>query len=298
MSTGEDLEATRQALMDQLALVVPELVPTKDVYLDHDWNSRGQFTDASIVELAESIRSTGLRDAILVRTSDKYPGYKYQTVYGHRRLAAHHYMQRPFIPAKITTLSEDMALLLNIKENLERVDVNFYNQAESIRRLIDMGYTLDTIKQSLKQSTKWIQQRIKLLTLGDQAQRLAAAGILKPAHVDRIMRLPNLSGRMKFLRELKDGHRKIDTGEHILKSIEKAQAKGKVRPNEQRSLQELTLMQQRVQAALGLRSPEAMTIAWTGGWISDDEYYDFVDSRATDLGRFFRRPVMAESAVG
>lgn len=286
------------SLSDQLALVVPTLVPVAEIYLDHEWNSRGQFSMASIVELAEDIRLRGLRDAILIRPIER-EGYKYQVVYGHRRLAAHQYLNRPLIPAKVCTLPENIALELNINENLQRTDVNFYQQATGVWRLMEMGYSLDMLKRRLNQSTQWCNRRIKLKDLPKDALRLAALGVLKPQHVDKITRFPSLSSKMLFLRRLQDGHKKIESGAALADAIKKIEDKSKAKPNAQRSGREIGEMQERIQAVFGLRAPEAVALAWAAGWLSDDEFYDHLGERANDESKFFRRPEpIALTAVG
>lgn len=279
-----------EALSGQLALVAPELVAMDDIFLDHDWNSRGEFSQASIIELADSIRDTGLRDAILVRPTTAYPGYKYQIVYGHRRYAAHKWLNRPFIPAKIATLTEDTALVLNIKENLERLDVNYYQQATGIWRLLDMGYSVEMLKSRLNQSTRWLNDRIKLRSMDAQVHRLAALGIFKPTHIERITKIPTLNGKMMFLRQLQDKTVDIESGDMLVDLIDRIAEKSKARPNDLRSPSAIAEMQRRFQAVLGVACHEALAMAWCGGWISDEEFYDHLELRAQAEGKFFRRP--------
>lgn len=289
----------KDMLQTQLALAQPELVPLDQIYMDAEWNSRGEFSTGSIVELADSIRKNGLRDAILIRETSKYPGYKYVIVYGHRRYEAHRFLKRDVIPAKITTLDETSALVLNIVENLERVDVNFYQQATGVWRLKDMGLTPDMIKGRLNQSMAWVNRRLNLRELPTQCHRMAALGIFKPAHVDRINRIPNLAGKMMFLRKLGDTARRIETGQALVDSIDNIEAKSKGRKEEPRNTRELTEMQKRVQATFGIQDNEAIAFAWAGGYLSDDEYYTHLEARAKAESKFFRRPeLITMSAVG
>lgn len=93
---------------------------------------RKQFEPESLRELAESIAANGLLQPVTVRRA----GEGYELIAGERRLLACRMLQLEKIPALIESYDDDQSAIFALIENLQRKDLNFFEQAEGMRRLM------------------------------------------------------------------------------------------------------------------------------------------------------------------
>ena len=94
---------------------------------------RVDFDDASLTALAESIRSAGLMQPIMVRPSDT----GFELIAGERRWRAAKLIGLQFIPAIVRPVDDQTAAELAIIENVQREDLNPIERAQALRRLAD-----------------------------------------------------------------------------------------------------------------------------------------------------------------
>jgi ParB/RepB/Spo0J family partition protein len=186
--------AKRLAKYDVLAL------PLKHIYYDADFNCRGQFVLESVSELADSIRCKGegvelqgLDFPVVVQPAADVEGglpegFDYRLLAGHRRYrAVEFYLKWKKIPAMVRKgLSDYDARLINLTENLEREDLNMWQEAVAIQRLYPDGVTLRRAHDELHRPTKWIAARLRLLKLRPEVQQQAAAGLLSAAFIEQL----------------------------------------------------------------------------------------------------------------
>jgi ParB/RepB/Spo0J family partition protein len=123
------------------------------------FNPRKSFDTDHINQLAGSIRRNGQWDPIIVRP--KGDG-KYELLAGECRLRAIKKLKLSTIKAIILDVDDNEACLLALKTNLMRRDLNPIEEAFGIKKLIDMGYSLDKIAKDLNKSQTWVFLRLKL----------------------------------------------------------------------------------------------------------------------------------------
>ena len=186
--------AKRLAKYDVLAL------PLKSIYYDADFNCRGQFVLESVSELADSIRRKGegvelqgLDFPIVVQPAADVEGglpkgFDYRLLAGHRRYrAVEFYLKWKNIPAMVRKgLSSFDARLINLTENLERKDLNMWQEAVALQRIYPNGVTLRRAHDELHRPTKWVAARLRLLKLAPEIQQQAAAGLLSANTIERL----------------------------------------------------------------------------------------------------------------
>ena len=98
------------------------------------YQTRTVLDEASLDELADSIKSMGLMEPIVVRASG---GGRYQVIAGERRVKACYMAGVYKIPAVVRNVSDQQAAAMTIIENLQREDVNPMDQAQGFRRLAE-----------------------------------------------------------------------------------------------------------------------------------------------------------------
>ncbi|MFD1329024.1 plasmid partitioning protein RepB [Mycoplana ramosa] len=146
-----------------------------------------EHVDPGLDDLVRSLREHGQQVPILVRPHPDRPGH-YQIAYGHRRWRAANTLNRP-VKAIVRELSDDALVIAQGKENSERKDLSFIEQALFAQELKERGFDRQTIAAALGRSEDKGLAYISILT------SLAAA--LAPEIVRKIGPAPK-TGRPKW----------------------------------------------------------------------------------------------------
>lgn len=162
---------------------------------------RGLVTPESLAELAESIRSHGILEPLVVA---KTPA-GYQIVAGERRWRAARLVGLTKVPVVIKETDPQGMLLMAIVENVQRVDLNPLERAQAYRRLMDdFGLTNTEISERVGKSPSYISNTIRLLTLPDALK-------------DALMSGQTTEGHARALSSLEDPHKIIEAYKEVLK---------------------------------------------------------------------------------
>ena len=124
-------------------------------------NHRKTFKDASLQELAESIREVGILQAIAVRPRTEG---SYEIIYGERRYRASLLAGAKTIKATIyNNVTDDEAEDMSLSENLQREQVRPTEEAKAFKRLLEKGrYDMYSLVSRFGRSEKYIYTRLKL----------------------------------------------------------------------------------------------------------------------------------------
>jgi ParB/RepB/Spo0J family partition protein len=252
--------------MSAVGTVVQD-IPLKDILSDPTFNCRQEkIVPYDVQSLAENIKLNGLTQPVIIQPWDKN-GFKYRIVVGHRRHQAFLNLKYERIPAIVRDdLDDNAARVLNITENIERKDLNIYQEAKAIEYFYLQGKTINEISDMLGVSTGWVQIRLTVLKLPFEIQQEVAAGFLNQTHIKDIYSLHDRDKMFAAVRELKD--RKLRNEKKII--IEKP--KKKINPTRAKVQQpsDLYRLQDYITDTLG---PNLATrvLAWAGGVITTEE---------------------------
>jgi ParB family chromosome partitioning protein len=156
-------------------------------------NPRKQFDEEELQELAESIKTHGVVQPVVVRPHPSIKG-EYELVVGERRWRGSKLALRETIPAIERALDDSAVLEIQIIENLQRKDVHELDEANGFRSLIDKaGFTVQGISERLGKSKKYVWDRMKLAELVPQLQKLFYAREITAGHAILLARLPAVS---------------------------------------------------------------------------------------------------------
>ena len=124
-------------------------------------NHRKTFNDASLQELAESIREVGVLQAIAVRPRTEGG---YEIIYGERRYRASLLAGAKTIKAAVyNNVTDDEAEDMSLSENLQREQVRPTEEARAFKRLLEKGrYDIYSLAGRFGRSEKYIYTRLKL----------------------------------------------------------------------------------------------------------------------------------------
>ena len=148
---------------------------------------RRLFDKNSINELAESIKSKGLVQPILVRPSPTESG-TYEIIAGERRWRAAQIAQLHEVPAVVRNLDDVEALEIAIIENVQRSDLSPIEEAAGYKRLIENhGHTQEALADIVGKSRSHIANIIRLLGLPQSIQDMISEGKISSGHARAIM---------------------------------------------------------------------------------------------------------------
>lgn len=186
---GRGLESLIPLPTDRHESGVPQLVAV-DQIRPSDQQVRRSFEPEALRELAESIRSHGLLQPVLVRRlADGY-----QLLAGERRWRAARLAGLERVPALVRDEPQEAErLVLGLIENLQRQDLNPIEEAHGIRALSDQfRLTQEEIASRLGRNRVSITQALRLLTACPAVQSAVAAGALSAGHARALVGLPSL----------------------------------------------------------------------------------------------------------
>ncbi len=169
-------------------------------------NPRRRTDEAALNELAESVRTRGVLQPILIRPVDS-DGF--EIVCGERRWRASKAAGKETIPARVVNLTDGEALELAVIENLQRENVHELDEALGYTALIKQNpelYTVETIAAKVGRTVSYVYQRLKLAELTPNVQAAFYAGKLTAGHAVEIARLQPRDQERAF-EECFPGHR-------------------------------------------------------------------------------------------
>ncbi len=142
-------------------------------------NPRKDFRDEELAELAESIRSKGLVQPIIVRPS----GNGYEIVAGERRWRAAQKAGLHTVPVIARDLTDKEVLELAIIENVQRADLNAIEEATGYRDLIErFEYSQEQLSEIIGKSRSHVANTLRLLKLPESVRAMVQDGRLTAGH--------------------------------------------------------------------------------------------------------------------
>ncbi len=149
---------------------------------------RKDFSTDELNSLASSIEETGIIQPILVRKKNDI----YEIVAGERRWRAAQIAKIHEVPVLIKELTEEEVVKISIIENIQRVDLNPIEEANSYKRLIkDFGYTQEKVSASLGKSRSYIANSLRLLSLPESIIIFLKEGKLTSGHARALVGVKN-----------------------------------------------------------------------------------------------------------
>ncbi len=145
---------------------------------------RKTFDEAKLRELAESIRTQGVIQPVLVRPE----GSEFRLIAGERRWRAAQLAGLHEVPAVVRDVTPAEAFELALVENLQRTDLNPLEEAEGYRRLVqEFGLTQEQVGERVGRDRASVANALRLLQLPDAVKELLASGALGMGHARALL---------------------------------------------------------------------------------------------------------------
>jgi ParB family chromosome partitioning protein len=151
---------------------------------------RLRVDQGALSELAESVKSQGVMQPILVRP---LAAGRYEIIAGERRWRAARLAGLAAVPALVRDVPDRNALAIALIENIQREDLNPLDEAAGLMRLIEeFGMTHAAAAEALGKSRAAITNSLRLLELAPPVQELLREGRLDMGHARALLALPAL----------------------------------------------------------------------------------------------------------
>lgn len=177
---------------------------------------RKNFDTYELQSLADSISANGIIQPLTVRKNDSG---KYVLIAGERRLRAAKMAGLRRIPCVLHRTSDLVASLYAITENMQRQDLNYFEEAIAIQTLInDFRLTQAEVAVQLGMANSTVSNKLRLLKLSDNLRSRLLSANLTERHARALLRLPNDKRESALDKIIADGLNLVQT-ESLIESI-------------------------------------------------------------------------------
>ena len=174
---------------------------------------RRTFEEQGLAELADSIRSYGILQPLTVRRTES----GYELVAGERRLRAAKMAGERQVPCLVARVGEEDSALLALMENLQRRDLDCWEEAEAIARLITTyNLTQEQAAEKIGKSQSAVANKLRLLRLSRAVRDSLRQKDLSERHARALLRLSDEHQQLCVLEEIaRRGYNVARTEEYV-----------------------------------------------------------------------------------
>ncbi len=186
------------------------------------YQTRKRFKQDALQELAQSIRTSGIVQPLIVRYSVKTG--EYEIIAGERRWRAAQLANKGQVPVIVRNdMSNEACLILAITENIQRESLDPIEQAASLKRMSDeLSMTHVEISEAVGKSRTYITNTLRLLQLEEDIQTLLIKGQIDAGHGKALLMAPEAM-RHELSRQIIRHGWNVRQTEHKAKEIKEKQ---------------------------------------------------------------------------
>lgn len=160
------------------------------------FNPRKHYDEAELIELAESVKSQGVMQPIVVRIQpeevNQHGHFEYEIVFGHRRFRAARLAELEEVPAIVREMTDEQAAIAQVHENMKRKDVTALEEADGYVHLRDAyGMTAERIGKEVGKTKSYVYARLKLAAAAPGVRIAVSTRGMSPEIALLIARLPH-----------------------------------------------------------------------------------------------------------
>ena len=199
-----------------------QYIPTGEIR-PNPQQPRRNFSEEGLRELAQSIRVYGILQPLTVRRMEQ----GYELVAGERRLRAARMAGMREVPCLVAQVGEEDSALLALIENLQRRDLDYWEEAEAIARLIrEYGLSQEEAAEKIGKSQSGVANKLRLLRLPDGVQQLLRQNDMTERHARALLRLSDEEEQRRVIRAaVRSGWNVAQTEEYVEKLLREEQTR-------------------------------------------------------------------------
>lgn len=184
---GADADAMEKLGDKPAAATLPNTLPVTKMVAGK-YQPRTRMDEGALNELAESIRTQGIMQPILVRALSGGQKGKYEIIAGERRFRAAQIAGLKEVPVLVRDVADENAAVMALIENIQREDLNPLEEAHGVRRLLDeFGLTHEQAAQAIGRSRSATSNLLRLLNLTEPVQTMLLAGDIDMGHARALL---------------------------------------------------------------------------------------------------------------
>ncbi|HEY0405095.1 MAG TPA: ParB/RepB/Spo0J family partition protein [Pyrinomonadaceae bacterium] len=177
---------------------------------------RTSFNEERLNDLAQSIRSNGIVQPLLVRRR----GARYQLVAGERRWRAAQRAGLQRVPAVVRDIPDDKLLELALIENIQRQELNAIEEAHAYKRLIEtLGLTQETVAQRVGRDRSFVTNYLRLLRLPEDIQRMVEEDKITMGHARALLGVDDADAQRRVAQNIVEQTLSVRETERAIKRI-------------------------------------------------------------------------------
>ncbi len=214
----------RPALGRGLSALIPDAstttareAPTEvdlDLLQPNRFQPRVQFDDDRLAELAQSIKTNGIIQPIVVRRRGK----AFEIIAGERRWRAAQLAGLLKVPVLVRDVPDEKLLEVALIENIQREDLNPIDEAQAYQRLAqEFGLTQERIASAVGKDRSTVANFIRLLKLPELVQQRVASGALQMGHARALLALENEAQLIRLAQAIVDRGLSVRETEQLIR---------------------------------------------------------------------------------
>jgi ParB family chromosome partitioning protein len=177
---------------------------------------RTHFDESRLEELAQSVRSNGIVQPLVVRRR----GMRYQLIAGERRWRAAQRANLDKVPAVVREIPDDKLLELALIENIQRQELSAIEEAHAYKRLIDaLGLTQEMVAQRVGRDRSFITNYLRLLRLPSDIQKLVEDEKISTGHARALLGVDDVDIQRRVARNIVEQSLSVRETERAIKRI-------------------------------------------------------------------------------
>ena len=170
---------------------VDEIIPNR-------FQPRLNFNQAELKELSDSIKVHGIIQPLILRRI----GDKYEIIAGERRHKAAMMAGLRTVPAVIMNMDDKKSAEVAVVENLQRSDLTAIEEAQSYKKLLDMGLTQEELAGKMGIAQPTISNKLRLLGLTKEVQDALLKNQISERHARSLLQIPDTSLQVIMLNRI------------------------------------------------------------------------------------------------
>ena len=192
------------------------LIPQSEI-LPNPNQPRKRFNYDELEGLAQSIRANGILQPLLVRTNESG---RYELVAGERRLRAARLVGMTKVPCVVNDISESDSAVFAIIENLQRQNLDFFEEAEALATLVsEYRMSQDELCKKLGKAQSTLSNKLRLLKLSDEMRYKISRAGLSERHARALLSLEDEIQRARALSIIIDRHLTVNESESLIEQM-------------------------------------------------------------------------------
>ena len=187
-----------------------------DKIIPNLYQPRAIFDNDSIMDLADSIKEFGIIQPLIIREH----GGRYELVAGERRLRAAKLANLREVPCIITEYDTRNSAFISIIENLQRTDLDFFEEAHAISRLVrEFDLTQREIAEKLSKSQSAIANKLRLVRFSQEtAKKIRQAGLTE-RHARALLKIEDKTALSKAIDFIANHKLNVEATEKYVESL-------------------------------------------------------------------------------